>query len=46
MAKTTPYDTKDGEYCCTQHDHVGYRYEILDVLGTGCFGQVGNTIKF
>ncbi len=21
-------------------DHLAYRYEILEVLGSGCFGQV------
>lgn len=34
------YDLKNGDYkiCC--HDHIGYRFEILGVLGKGSFGQV------
>lgn len=28
--------------CCSQvaHDHIAYRYEVLEVMGQGAFGQV------
>jgi len=29
-----------GSYIHVQHDHVGYRYEVLKVIGKGSFGQV------
>ncbi|CAG2163531.1 unnamed protein product [Oppiella nova] len=25
---------------CVLHDHISYRYEILEVIGKGSFGQV------
>ncbi|KAI9095789.1 hypothetical protein DFS34DRAFT_661659 [Phlyctochytrium arcticum] len=34
------YDDSRGDYYLTKHDHVGYRYEILSLLGKGSFGQV------
>ncbi|CAH8437483.1 unnamed protein product [Schistosoma turkestanicum] len=34
------YDDDQGSYIHTAHDHVGYRYEILKILGKGSFGQV------
>ena len=29
-----------GDYVYQQHDHIAYRYEILEHLGRGSFGQV------
>ncbi|OXA52398.1 Dual specificity tyrosine-phosphorylation-regulated kinase 2 [Folsomia candida] len=34
------YDDDQGSYVHVQHDHVGYRYEVLKVIGKGSFGQV------
>lgn len=34
------YDDERGDYLVVNHDHLSYRYEIIDVLGKGSFGQV------
>ncbi|KAJ1867714.1 serine/threonine protein kinase, CMGC, dual-specificity [Coemansia sp. RSA 989] len=34
------YDDERGDYIVQMHDHLLYRYEILEVLGKGSFGQV------
>jgi dual specificity tyrosine-phosphorylation-regulated kinase 2/3/4 len=34
------YDDERGDYSIVQGDHLSYRYEIIDVLGKGSFGQV------
>ncbi|GAB6028287.1 hypothetical protein CHUAL_002465 [Chamberlinius hualienensis] len=34
------YDDENGSYNKVQHDHIAYRYEILEVIGKGSFGQV------
>ena len=34
------YDDERGDYIVVTGDHLAYRYEIMDVLGTGSFGQV------
>ena len=34
------YDDERGDYLVTNHDHLAYRYEIIDLLGRGSFGQV------
>lgn len=34
------HDSDDGDYIIRIHDHLAYRYEILQVLGKGTFGQV------
>ncbi|QPH11669.1 hypothetical protein C2857_003529 [Epichloe festucae Fl1] len=34
------YDDERGDYTIVPGDHLSYRYEIVDVLGKGSFGQV------
>jgi dual specificity tyrosine-phosphorylation-regulated kinase 2/3/4 len=34
------YDDDRGDYSIVHGDHLSYRYEIVDVLGKGSFGQV------
>ncbi|XP_023289267.1 dual specificity tyrosine-phosphorylation-regulated kinase 4, partial [Orussus abietinus] len=34
------YDDDNGSYNKVLHDHISYRYEILEVIGRGSFGQV------
>lgn len=34
------YDNGKGDYIILVGDHIEYRYEILDILGKGTFGQV------
>ncbi|KAI1327305.1 hypothetical protein F5Y16DRAFT_372158 [Xylariaceae sp. FL0255] len=34
------YDDDRGDYSIVMGDHLAYRYEIVDVLGKGSFGQV------
>lgn len=33
------YDDEQGDYQVTLKDHLGYRYEVLQFLGQGSFGQ-------
>ncbi|KAH8273950.1 hypothetical protein KR044_004944 [Drosophila immigrans] len=34
------FDDDNGNYKIIEHDHIEYRYEILEVIGKGSFGQV------
>lgn len=34
------YDDERGDYTIIAGDHLAYRYEIVDILGKGSFGQV------
>ena len=34
------YDDERGDYNIVEGDHLAYRYEVVDVLGKGSFGQV------
>ena len=38
------YDDERGDYCIVPGDHVAYRYEIVDLLGKGSFGQVARCV--
>ncbi len=38
------YDDDQGSYIHVPHDHIGYRYEVLKVIGKGSFGQVYNPL--
>ncbi|KAA1100962.1 hypothetical protein PGT21_002734 [Puccinia graminis f. sp. tritici] len=39
-AQNYGYDDERGDYQIVKNDHLIYRYEIVDVLGKGSFGQV------
>ncbi|XP_035604797.1 dual specificity tyrosine-phosphorylation-regulated kinase 4-like isoform X2 [Oncorhynchus keta] len=34
------YDDESGGYLKVAHDHIGFRFEVLEVIGKGSFGQV------
>ncbi|XP_031420010.1 dual specificity tyrosine-phosphorylation-regulated kinase 4 [Clupea harengus] len=34
------YDDEHGSYIKVLHDHIAFRFEILEMIGKGCFGQV------
>ncbi|KAM7335522.1 hypothetical protein ACRRTK_005999 [Alexandromys fortis] len=36
----TGFDDEHGSYMKVLHDHIAYRYEVLDMIGKGSFGQV------
>ncbi|KAJ3560932.1 hypothetical protein NP233_g10517 [Leucocoprinus birnbaumii] len=39
------YDDERGDYLVVNHDHLAYRYEVIDTLGKGSFGQALVEIK-
>lgn len=38
------YDDERGDYNIVAGDHLAYRYEVVDILGKGSFGQVARCI--
>ena len=38
------YDDERGDYNIVTGDHLAYRYEVVDILGKGSFGQVARCI--
>ncbi|KAL5970456.1 Dual specificity tyrosine-phosphorylation-regulated kinase 4 [Taenia solium] len=34
------FDNKKGEYKTIRHDHIAYRYEVIETIGKGAFGEV------
>lgn len=40
LSQNSGFDDDNGSYYKILHDHVCYRYEILEVIGKGSFGQV------
>ena len=38
------YDDDRGDYKIIEGDHLAYRYEIVDILGKGSFGQVARCV--
>ncbi len=38
-AQNYGYDDERGDYNVVMHDHIGYRYEVLEFVGKGSFGQ-------
>lgn len=39
-----PFDDELGDYRIIKNDHIAYRYQIMDILGKGTFGQVVRVI--
>ena len=33
------YDDDNGDYQTVLKDHIGYRYEVIQFIGSGSFGQ-------
>ena len=39
-SQNSGFDDENGNYIKMLYDHLAYRYEILEVIGKGSFGQV------
>uniref|UniRef100_A0A914YP18 dual-specificity kinase n=1 Tax=Panagrolaimus superbus TaxID=310955 RepID=A0A914YP18_9BILA len=40
MVQNNKFDDENGHLILLLHDHIGYRYEIIELIGKGSFGQV------